>query len=135
MVWLMPLRACVHVIHGTWLNGSFRAMCLVRVKDMCQVVRVGKWGEASPTLTNLVDRQEKKRKKEKQKEKEKYSVRGKKKKKGKENIFSVFRRSELDSPRIKVVPRNKSYAWIPKSKFFVEAPRGRVFSYTGFLFT
>ena len=131
MVWLMPLRACVYVTHGTWLNGSFRAMCLVRVKDMCQVVRVGKWGEASPTLINLVDRQEKKRKKEKKKEKKKYSVRGKKKKKkkerGKENIFSVFRRSELDSPRIKVVPRNKSYAWIPKSKFFVEAPRGRGF--------
>ena len=57
MVWLMPLRACVHVTHDIWLNGSFRAMCevrvkdmcQVRVKDMCQVVRkVGKWGEASP---------------------------------------------------------------------------------------
>ena len=45
MVWLMPLRACVHVTHGTWLNDSFRVMCQVRVKDMCQVVRkVGKWG-------------------------------------------------------------------------------------------
>ena len=45
MVWLMPLRACVHVTHGTWLNDSFRVMCQVRVKDMCQVVRKeGKWG-------------------------------------------------------------------------------------------
>ena len=35
--------------HVTLLNGSFRAVCQVRVKDMCQVVRkVGKWGEASP---------------------------------------------------------------------------------------
>ena len=49
MVWLMPHRACVHVTHDTWLNDSFRAMCQVRVKDMCQVVKkVGKWGEASP---------------------------------------------------------------------------------------
>ena len=49
MVWLMLLKACVHVTHGTWLNGSLRAVCQVRVKDMCQVVRkVGKWGEASP---------------------------------------------------------------------------------------
>ena len=49
VVWLMPLRACVHVTHGTWLNGLFKAMCQVRVKDMYQVVRkVGKWGEASP---------------------------------------------------------------------------------------
>ena len=67
----MPLRACVHVTHGTWLNGSFRAKCQVRVKDMCQVARkVGKWGGSFPTLINLVDRQEKKRKKEKHKEKE-----------------------------------------------------------------
>ena len=45
----MPLRECVHVTHDTWLNDSFRAMCQVRVKDKCQVVRkVGKWGEASP---------------------------------------------------------------------------------------
>ena len=38
VVWLMSLRACVHVTHDTWLNDSFRAMCQVRVKDMCQVV-------------------------------------------------------------------------------------------------
>ena len=66
----MPLRICVHVTHGTWLNGSFRAMCQVRIKDMCQVVRkVGKLGGSFPTLINSVDRQEKKRKKEKQKKK------------------------------------------------------------------
>ena len=44
---------------------------------------------------------------------------------GKENIFPVFRRSELESPRTKVGPCNESYAWAPKSEFFVEAPRGR----------
>ena len=52
MVWLMPLRACVHVTHGTWLNDSFRAMCQVRVKghvSSCEESgKVGKWGEASP---------------------------------------------------------------------------------------
>ena len=71
-MWLMPLRICVHVTHGTWLNGSFRAMCQVRIKDKCQVVRkVGKLGGSFPTLINSVDRQEKKRKKEKQKKKKK----------------------------------------------------------------
>ena len=42
----------------------------------------------------------------------------------------MFRRSELNSPRTKVSPHNESYAWVPKSKFFVEALGGRVFSYT-----
>ena len=60
MVWLMLLRACVHVTHDTWLNGSFRAMCQIRVKNICQVVR--KVGGSFPTLINSVDRQEKKRK-------------------------------------------------------------------------
>ena len=54
---------------------------------------------------------------------------------GKENIFPVFRRSELDSPRAKVGPHNESYAWVPKSEFFVEAPRGRGFLLNWFLFT
>ena len=54
-----------------------------------------------------------------------------KRKRGKEKIFLVFRRSELDSSRTKVGPRNESYTWVSKSEFFVEAPRGRVFSYVG----
>ena len=69
MVWFMPLRACVHVTHGTWLNDSFRAMCQVRVKDMCQVVR--KVGGSFPALINPVDRQKKKREKRKKKKREK----------------------------------------------------------------
>ena len=90
MLWLMPLRACVHVTHGTWLNGSFRAMCQVRVKDMYQVVR--KVGGSFLTWINSADRQERKRKKEKQKRRKKI-VHGKKKKRkrGKEKIFLVFR--------------------------------------------
>ena len=54
---------------------------------------------------------------------------------GKENIFLVFQRSELDSPRTKVGLRNESYAWVAKSKFFVEAPRSRGFLLHWFLFT
>ena len=47
-----------------------------------------------------------------------------KRERGKEKIFPVFQRSELNSLRTKVGPRNKSYTWVPKSEFFVEAPRG-----------
>ena len=45
----------------------------------------------------------------------------------KENIFPVFRRSKLNSLRTKVGPCNESYAWVPKSEFFVETPRGKGF--------
>ena len=51
----------------------------------------------------------------------------KKKERGKERIFPVFRCSKLNSPRTKVGPRNESYAWVPKSKIFIEAPGGRGF--------
>ena len=34
--------------------------------------------------------------------------------------FPTFRRSNLDGPRIKVGPRNESYAWVPKSGSFVK---------------
>ena len=57
-----------------------------------------------------------------------------KKERGKEKIFPVFRRSKLDSPRTKVGLSNESYAWVPKSKFFVEALRGRSFLLYWFLF-
>ena len=61
---------------------------------------------------------------------EKKSSRGERKRKRereKEKIFPVFRRSELDSLRIKVGPRNESYAWVSKSEFFIETPKGRGF--------
>ena len=35
-------------------------------------------------------------------------------------IFQVVRRSNLDGPRIKVDPRNESYAWVPKSGSFIK---------------
>ena len=34
-------------------------------------------------------------------------------------IFLVFRQLKLDGLRIKVGPRNESYAWVPKSGSFV----------------
>ena len=33
-------------------------------------------------------------------------------------IFLAFRRSNPDGPRVKVSPRNESYAWVPKSRSF-----------------
>ena len=58
---------------------------------------------------------------EKQKEREerkpiKRKIGGEKKRK----IFSVFRRSNLDNPRVKVDPRNEGYAWVQKSWSFVK---------------
>ena len=35
-------------------------------------------------------------------------------------IFPIFRRSKLDGPRVKVGPRNETYAWVPKSESFVQ---------------
>ena len=46
-----------------------------------------------------------------------------KRKKGgekKRGIFPAFRRSNLNDPRVKVDPRNESYAWVPKSWSFVK---------------
>ena len=51
--------------------------------------------------------------------------RKRKRERGREKIFQVFQRSELNSPRVKVGPHNESYAWAPKSEFFIEAPIGR----------
>ena len=42
-----------------------------------------------------------------------------KEEKGRE-IFLKFRWSKLDGPRIKVDPRNESYAWVPKYGSFVK---------------
>ena len=39
---------------------------------------------------------------------------------GKIEDFPTFRWSKLDGPKIKVGPRNDSYAWVPKSKRFVK---------------
>ena len=32
----------------------------------------------------------------------------------------MFRRSNLDDPRVKVDPHNEGYAWVPKSGSFVK---------------
>ena len=73
------------------------------------------------------ERKERGKKERKEKEKKKCVEEKKEKRRGKEKIFPMFQRSELDSPRTKVSPRNESYAWVPKSEFFVEASRGRGF--------
>ena len=62
-------------------------------------------------------------------------VRGKrddeKRKKKRERQFPsrspANRQSKRVGARDKVGPRNESYAWVPKSEFFVEALRGRGF--------
>ena len=55
----------------------------------------------------------------------------KKKKKKRERHFPsrspVNRISKRVGARDKVGPHNKSYAWVPKSEFFVEAQRGKGF--------
>ena len=59
--------------------------------------------------------------------------RKRKRDRGKEKIFSVFRKLELDSPRTKVGPH--SHMWVPKSEFFVKVQRGKGFFLHWFLFT
>ena len=41
---------------------------------------------------------------------------------------------KLVKARGKVGLRDKGYAWVPKSEFFVEVLKGRCFSYTGYSF-
>ena len=77
---------------------------------------------------------EKKKKKQVVRENKVVRERKRKREKGKEKIFPMFRQSELDSPRTKVGPHNESYTRVPKSEFFVEAPRGRGFLLQWFLF-
>ena len=79
-------------------------------------------------------RERKERKKENGKKKNSVWERKRKRERGKEKIFPVFRLSKLNSPRTKVGPRNESYAWVPKSEFFVETPKGRGFHLYWFLF-
>ena len=45
------------------------------------------------------------------------------------------RRSKLVRVRGKVSTRDKGYAWVPKSEFFVKVSKGRGFSYTGYFLT
>ena len=40
--------------------------------------------------------------------------------KGKKGNFPAFQRSKLDGLRVKVDPRNESYAWVPKSGSFIK---------------
>ena len=64
-------------------------------------------------------------------ESERKKKRREKEKKKKEGHFPsrslANRLSKRVGARDKVSPHNKSYAWVPKSEFFVEAPRGRGF--------
>ena len=46
--------------------------------------------------------------------------RGRKGEKKKREIFSAFRRSNLDGSRVKVNPCNQGYPWVPKSGSFVK---------------
>ena len=100
------------------------------------------------------EKKEERKEKEKEKEREKkrkikkegecVRVRGKKdgerrKKKKRERHFPsrslVNRWSKCVGARDKVGPCNKSYAWVSKSEFFVEALRGKGFLLYQFLFT
>ena len=53
-----------------------------------------------------------------------------KRKKGEEKkrkIFLAFRQLNIDSPRVKVVPRNEGYVWVPKYWSFVKLQEVRNF--------
>ena len=64
----------------------------------------------------------KKRRKEKKKKGEEKKTDRERKKGGekKMEIFPAFQLSNLDSPRVKVNPRNESYTWVPKYRSFVK---------------
>ena len=63
----------------------------------------GKWWEVSPTLINFGMRIQR----EKEQKKKGTKNEGKKGGEKKMEIFSVFRRSNLDGPRVKVDPHNE----------------------------
>ena len=44
----------------------------------------------------------------------------------------MFRQLKLNGSRIKVGPRNESYAWVPKSEHFVKLQEVGVLSYFGY---
>ena len=44
------------------------------------------------------------------------------------------RRSKRIGVRDKVGQCDESYTWVPKSDFFIEVPKGKSFSYTGYFF-
>ena len=62
--------------------------------------------------------------------------RGERKKKKKERHFPSLsqanRRLKLVRAKGKGGLHDKGYAWVPKSEFFVEVPKGRGFSYTSY---
>ena len=76
------------------------------------------------------------RKNKKKKEEEEPCVEERRKKKKKERHFPsrspTNRRSKLVRVRGKVGLCDKGYVWVPKSKLFVEVPKGKGFSYTGY---
>ena len=47
--------------------------------------------------------------------------------------FLANRRSKLIEARGKDGLRDKGCEWVPKSEFFIEVPKGRGFSYMGYL--
>ena len=80
----------------------------------------GKWGEVSPTFDGFWNENQKGRK-EKEKERRREGKQIEKMKKIEEiKNFPAFGRSKLDGLRIKVIPRNERYTWLPKSGSFVK---------------
>ena len=91
--------------------------------------RGGKGKEASHLEENRWERKEKGGKRKKGVGKEKQGR--KEEERGRED-FPAFRLSKLDGLRIKVGPRNESYAWVPKSVCFVKLQEVGVLSYFGY---
>ena len=89
--------------------------------------RGGKGNEASHLIKSMGEKEKGKRKKGEVKEKQ-GRKRGRRRNREREN-FPVFRLSKLDDPRIKVGPRNESYAWVPKSVCCVKLQEVGVLSY------
>ena len=89
-----------------------------------------------PLGAKLVGEKEKKRKRRRKKERSGEGKIGEKRgrngKRGKKEDFQAFRRSKLDGPRIKVGPRNESYAWVLKSLGLIKLQEVGVLSYFGY---
>ena len=119
MVWHFPPSACVHVTHGPWKMESKCeevSSCWIKKKNNSVEERKGKEKKREKERKGGKEKKgEKKKRKEERKErrgkkkKEKSVCRGERGNKGKGLRFSVFRRSEVVSPRIKVGLLNESY--------------------------
>ena len=114
---------------------------------MCQVVREGRnvrgsflpfWNKTkknkgeSKTIRWIKSKEKKEKKDSKEKnEEEEKKTRGEPcvRVRGKIEDFPAFRQSKLDGLRIKVGPRNESYAWVPKLERFIKLQEVGGFSY------